>query len=186
MQTSYSLFFLELGLLFQPLQELYQKYGHLVTHSWMKMLWEKLSMFNVHTVVPDLPLRFSREGNQFIMQVLVEAGYTGEALRHLNRVRVSLQALFLSDIIRASGSKVSTDILLRRPQGKARSTMRWPNKQPTDSDMKLWTAAMLLICPSRSSKPSIGRLIGKLHKVWWWFWNKAHSAIHRVHPNGKT
>jgi hypothetical protein len=55
-QTLYSLFYLELSLLFQPLQELYQKYGHLVTHSWMKMLWEKLSMFNVHTVIADLPL----------------------------------------------------------------------------------------------------------------------------------
>jgi hypothetical protein len=113
MQTLYSLFYLELGLSFQPLQELYQKYGHLITHSWMKMLWEKLSMFNVHTVVADLPLRFSREGDQFIMQVLVESGYTGEALRRLNRVRVSLQVLFLSDILTASGSKVSTDILSR-------------------------------------------------------------------------
>jgi hypothetical protein len=56
MQTSYSLFYLELDLLFQPLQELYQKYGHLVTHLWMKMLREKLSMFNVHTVIADLPL----------------------------------------------------------------------------------------------------------------------------------
>jgi hypothetical protein len=120
------------------------------------------------------------------MQILVEAGYTGEALRHLNRVRVSLQVLFLSDILTASGSKVSTDILLRKPQGKARSTMRWPNEQPTDSDMKLWTAAMLLICPSRSSTPSIGCLISKLHKVWQWFWNEAHSTIHHVCPDGKT
>ncbi len=80
MQTLYSLLFVKLGLLFQPLQELYHKYGHLVTHSWMKMLWEKLSLFDVHTVVADLSLKFPREGNQFIMQVLVKAGYTGEAL----------------------------------------------------------------------------------------------------------
>jgi len=46
----------------------------------MKMLWEKLFMFDVHTVVADLSLKFPREGNQFIMQVLVKAGYTGEAL----------------------------------------------------------------------------------------------------------
>ncbi len=80
MQTSYSLLYVELGLLFQPLQESYHKYGHLVTHSWMKMLWEKPSMFDVHTVVADLSLKFPREGDQFIMQVLVKAGYTGEAL----------------------------------------------------------------------------------------------------------
>jgi hypothetical protein len=56
MQMLYSLFYLEHGLLFQPLQESYRKYGHLVTNLWMKMLWEKLSMFNVHSVVADLPL----------------------------------------------------------------------------------------------------------------------------------
>jgi hypothetical protein len=80
MQTLYSLLYVELGLSFQPLQELYHKYGHLVTHSWIKMLWEKLSMFEVHTVITDLSLKFPREGNQFIMQVLVKVGYTGEAL----------------------------------------------------------------------------------------------------------
>jgi hypothetical protein len=44
------------------------------------MLWEKLTMFDVYTVVADLSLKFPREGNHFIMQVLVKTGYTGEAL----------------------------------------------------------------------------------------------------------
>jgi hypothetical protein len=56
MQTLYCLFYLELGLSFQLLQESYEKYGHLTTHSWMKMLSEKLSMFDVHTEVTDIPL----------------------------------------------------------------------------------------------------------------------------------
>jgi hypothetical protein len=33
MQTSYSLLYVELSLSFQPLQESYHKYGHLVAHS---------------------------------------------------------------------------------------------------------------------------------------------------------
>jgi len=55
MRILYSLFYLELGLLFQPMQESYQNYSTLVTHSWMKMLWEKISMFDLHTVVADIP-----------------------------------------------------------------------------------------------------------------------------------
>jgi hypothetical protein len=62
------------------------KYGYLVTHSWMKMLWEKLSMFDMHVVVADKPQEFPREGDQFIMQVLIRAGYTRESLSCLNRV----------------------------------------------------------------------------------------------------
>jgi hypothetical protein len=186
MQTLYCLFYLELGLSFQPLQESYQKYGHLVTHLWMKMLWEKPSMFIVHTVVTDIPLQYSREGDQFIMQVLAKAGYMGEVLWRLKRVRVSLQLLFLSDVLTTSGNKVSIDILSQRPQGEAWSTMRWPNKQPMDSDMRLWKDAMLLICPSRSSTLSIGSFIGKSHRVWQWFWNEAQSTIHQVSLDGKT
>ncbi len=53
MQTSYSLLFAELGLSFKPLQKPYSCYGFLVTHSWMKILWEKLSMFDMKVVVTD-------------------------------------------------------------------------------------------------------------------------------------
>ncbi len=72
MQTSYLLFFAELGLLFTPLQESYSRYGFLVTRSWMKMLWEKLLMFDMKVVVSDFAQEYPRQGNQFIMQVLLK------------------------------------------------------------------------------------------------------------------
>jgi hypothetical protein len=53
MQTSYSLLFAELGFLFLPLQEWYNCYGFLVTHSWIKILWEKLSMFDMKLVLTE-------------------------------------------------------------------------------------------------------------------------------------
>jgi hypothetical protein len=82
MKTSYSLFFADFGLSFTPLQESsYSHYGFLVTHSWIKMLWEKLSMFNIKVVIVDIAHKYPRQGNQFIMQALLRAGYTGEMLR---------------------------------------------------------------------------------------------------------
>ena len=53
MRASYSLFMLELGISLQPLQESFDKYSFLSTHSWMKMLWEKAFKFGVRTVVAD-------------------------------------------------------------------------------------------------------------------------------------
>jgi hypothetical protein len=166
MQTSYSLLYVELGLLFQPLQEQYNKYSDLVTHSWMKMLWEKLSMFNMHVIVADQPLEFPREGDQFIMQVLIKAGYTSKVLSCLNRVQVSLQLLFMSDILTASGIKVCTETLFCQPQGEAWSKMKWPHKSPTDSDMTLSRNAMLSIYPSRSHISRISHFIGCVHRIW--------------------
>ncbi len=91
MRASHSLFLLELGILSQPLQESYIKYSFLSTHSWMKMLWEKVSMFGVRTVVADAGMVYPREGDRFIMQAFFKKGYSRETLLRLNRVRISFR-----------------------------------------------------------------------------------------------
>jgi hypothetical protein len=80
MQASYSLFLVELGISLQPLQESYSKNEFLSTHSWMKMLWEKISMFNVKIVVADLAMEYPWERDWFVMQLLFEMGYPWEIL----------------------------------------------------------------------------------------------------------
>ncbi len=47
LKTSYSFLLLELGVSFQPSQSLYQRFSFLATHTWMKMLWEKLDKFGI-------------------------------------------------------------------------------------------------------------------------------------------
>ncbi len=76
MKTSYSVCFAELGLSFTQLQESYSRYSFLVTHSWMKMLWEKLSKSDIKVVIADIAHKYPWQGNQFIMQALLRAGYT--------------------------------------------------------------------------------------------------------------
>ncbi len=63
MQTLYLLFFSEQGLSFTPLQELYSCYSFLVTHSWMKMLWEKVLKFDIKIVMMTVSQKFPREGD---------------------------------------------------------------------------------------------------------------------------
>jgi hypothetical protein len=84
MKISYSLFLAEMGLSSQPLQESYERHKYLVTHSWMKMFWEKVSMFGLKVVVTDLHLPYPREGDRFIMQMLIDIGYPKDQLRILN------------------------------------------------------------------------------------------------------
>ncbi len=69
MRVFYHLFYLKLGLSFHPMQESYQEFGHLATHSWMKMLWEKLSLFDIEVVFVDVTPHYPRDGDQFLMQV---------------------------------------------------------------------------------------------------------------------
>ncbi len=143
-------------------------------------------MFNMHAIVADQPKEFPREGDQFIMTVLINAGYANKALGRMNIVRMSLQLLFMLDILMASGNKISIEILSYRSLGKAWSNMRWPNEHPTDSDMQLWRSTMLWICPSRTSKSRIGQFIGRLHRIWRWYWSNTESTLHCVNTNSKT
>ncbi len=126
MHTSYLLFFAELGLSFTPLQESYSLYSFLVTHLWMKMQWEKVSKFDKKVVVTAAAQNFPRKGNQFIMQVLLQMEYNLDALLWLNRVRISLQLMFMLDILTASGNKINTKILSHHLPGEANLDMRWP------------------------------------------------------------
>ena len=64
--------------------------------------------------------------------------------------------------------------------------MRWPNEQPTFSDMELWRNAMRAICPSQSSRRGVGRFIRQTHRIWRWFWNDDTSTLHRTDGNGLT
>ncbi len=107
-----SLFFVKAGISFQPLQESYAQYGCLVTHSWMKMLWEKLSTFDVKIIVADNTLQFPWENDQFVMKALIEKGYSGDTLRRLNRIRVLQQVLFMSGILTALGCKIDKEARL--------------------------------------------------------------------------
>ncbi len=80
-------------------------------HSWMKMLWEKAYKFGVVIKTARNPLAFPRQGDKFLMLVLMERGHSRETIRRLNRVRIHLQVIFLSDILTTSGNRIDTNTL---------------------------------------------------------------------------
>ena len=180
MQSSYSLLFVKLGMSFHPLQVPYKQFQQHLTHSWMKMLWEKLSRFNLKAVIGNINWVRPREGDEFIMQVLLHNGHTNDALRRLNRMRVCQQLLFMSDVLTASGNKINPEVLSRRPPGEAWSNMTWPNEHPTDLDFQMWHRAMLSICPSQRGGTRVGRFIGPTHRIWRWTWNMKDSTLHHL------
>jgi hypothetical protein len=150
------------------------------------MLWEKLSLFDMTAIITDTSITFPREGDQFIMQVLLRAGYNADVLGQLNRVQVSMQLLFMSDVLTASGKKICTEILTPRPCGEAWSNMRWPNMQPTASNIALWKTVMLAIFPSRCPMTGVGQFIGQTHQVWKWYWDNKAATLHHMNEDGIT
>ena len=56
--------------------------------NWMVADWEKCDMFNVVIDINDNFLKIPRDGDKWIMQLFVWAGFNKEDFLRLNRVRV--------------------------------------------------------------------------------------------------
>ena len=105
-------------------------------------------MFGVRTVIADAGTEFPQESNRFLMQVFFEQGYSSKSLLRLNRVHVYWQALFLSDILTASGKKIDTEIIGQPQVCRKQSRLRWPTEHPTEwisscGGMQLWPYAQV-------------------------------------------
>ena len=96
---------LELGVSFQPFQLSYKKYSKRLTDCWLKSLWEKCQMFGVvvrfHHHGDELQM--PRSGDKWLMLEFERMGCNCDTLERLNRVRIFMQVLFLSDVLGRRG-----------------------------------------------------------------------------------
>jgi hypothetical protein len=92
----------------------------------------------------------------------------------------------MSNVLTASGNKISSEELSHLPRGEAWLNMQWPSKHPTASNMDLWRNAIHTICPSGFSSTGVGRFIGQTHRVWKWYWNSDASTLHHTNDNGSS
>ncbi len=81
------------------------------------------------------------------MLVLMERGHSRETIQQLNRVRIHLQVIFLSDVLTASGNRVDANTLCPQPATNRQPVLNWPKEEPTAADMMLWREALKDICP---------------------------------------
>ena len=72
-----------------------------------------------------------------------------------------MQLLFMSDVLTASGNKIGLEVLSRHPCKEAWLRMRWPNKQPTTSNMELWKNAMHLYAQANARTQESDNSLGK-------------------------
>ena len=141
------------------------------------MVWEKISKFGVRTVIADTGMAFPREGDRFIMQAFFKKGYSQEILLRLNRVRIYLQALFISDILTVSSNKIDTEMTAQSMTQRKRSHLRWPIEHPTGPDFQLWRDAVRALCPSRDNRTRMGPFIAPMHRIWNWRWDKGLGSL---------
>jgi len=124
---------LETGLVGEPLSTP-GLYTPLVMDTWLKRLWLDCLRYQIEIQTDLHQLTPPRTQDVELMRLFVNYGYRGQELRELNWCRMSLHAIWLSDICDGSGSAILEDYW--KGQGSITSPYRWP---PTITQPAYWS-----------------------------------------------
>lgn len=163
---------LELGVQRCPLSYDFDTWGNLATHSWVKSLWEKIWTFKLDLEIdyPSLPL--PRERDKCIMEELVMRGYRGKTLAMLNRARKRQEAVFMSCISTASGTRLDETYMHDwhdSPEygyGKHRSRFEFGLELPTQDDWDCWRQTLRSVTHNGNHPTSLGSWVSPSPRIW--------------------
>ena len=78
----------------------FDTFGHLTTKTWIISLWQYMSHFNLSMALPPLNLQIvQQDRDHFISEVAHELGFKKEQRESINRVRINLKLLLISDLL---------------------------------------------------------------------------------------
>jgi hypothetical protein len=185
MQVSSELLITELGISSQPFQESYGKYGKWITHSWLKLIWEKADIFHVTIEIANLPIEPPREGDKWFMQAAMEAGVKDPIeLKKLNKYRCHQQVLYLSDVMDAGGKCLDKGYLSRRQGEENWSSLIFPAEKPPPGHITLWRQVLYAVAPRGRVQSRLGRFLSKGHKIWEWRYCEEERKVY--HHKGQV
>ncbi len=160
----------------------FEQYRALVTHSWLKSVWEKVFLFRIIIEVSRPEIQPPREGDERLVPLLVRLGFDSKDLFHLNWVQLHQQFLFVSDIMDASGLMSDQIYWKRRSREECWSCYKFPVQSLLPQDLALWRRAILQI--QHALRAPLGRFLWDGHKLWEWRLDKAHNRLLRLHLDG--
>ena len=158
---------IECGLEGNFLRRDYEKYKSLMTHGWMKVLWNYVDYFGIKVDLEGVIVPVVRERDKVFMELVIEK-LDPEWWRSINRVRHHKKIYFLSQLLNADGSTALPDVC---SNGRGvRSMMLFPYEEPTRDDFKVWDMALrTILSPALRHSPPLGKYLRQPYDVelWW-------------------
>ncbi len=163
-----------------PFLQDYNKWGNLVPVSWVKMLWKLLHHFKITLQMKFSTIAPPQESNKVIMDIIFKYHLDTIKVARLNRFRVSLQAIFLSDITTADGKYLEDFVF--NPGGKTRqSRYSFPREKPLRQDWDRWVN-FWHECTTTGGKlkSHLGGWIYPTHRIWQWYYDKNREVLYHI------
>ena len=179
LMSSVEILKLELGM-FQPLTSVpFEDFHPLATDCWMKTLWHSCQLFDMELEEPTPDLGPRRLRDRALMEVFYTLGhYTGQDLAMLNECRSFLQAVSISDIASADGTRIHFDAYSGIAPSSNQGSFHWP-RQPSQLSTAHWTlwqqALEKCVIDSGSTtkrlRQSLGPWLSDPTPLWNWFYS---------------
>jgi hypothetical protein len=124
------------------------------------------------------------ERDQVIMEIFFSQNFDFTEITWINRCRVYLQTLFLSDITTA-GRKYLERFIFDPGSNTHCSRYTFPREKPTRQDWDLWVNFLHgFTTTGEKLKTPLGGWTNPTHRIWNWYYNKERDKLY--HINGTT
>ena len=137
-----------------------------VDQTWLTYLQRGLWDINGAILTDIKGYKMPRQNDKFLMDIFNAKGYNKKKMNSLNRCRIHLRVITLSDIATYDGKKLSNNIRNLgndKPSAWEWPLQIWPNKQ----DRNTWSKALKsLISTDGSLYEPLGQWQGKTHQIW--------------------
>ena len=140
---------LELGFEKQLFALSFDTFGHLSAKTWIISLWEYMSHFNLSMALPPLCLQIvQQDGDHFISDVAYELSLKEEQQESINRVRINLKLLLISDLLVFKKNIIKHCFRNGLVDISYASSFCWPVSVPCRKDVSMWKRFISLISRS--------------------------------------
>ena len=121
-----------------------------------------------------------RERDLVLMEVFQSLDLGQETILSLNRCRVSLEAIFLSDLATADGRYLEDAVF--NPGGSGRSSSyRFPREVPTRDDWDRWFNFWHSFTSTGNKlNVPLGNWINPTHRIWKWYYREETDDLFRI------
>jgi len=164
---------LQLGTNVCPFDLDYDNWGYFAPLSWTKMLWRTLSVSGFSLHLEYEMMASPRVGDKVVADMFQEYSADKDILTSLQRVRGSMNVIFLSDMVTADGKFIESEMVDKRGLCGIQSKYDFPLECPTEEDEMAWIEFWSDHCQDNYSLPTpLGRWINASHREWEWYHEK--------------
>ncbi len=142
--------------------QIYQMPLAYMTESWFFQTWYQCRLLQIEITMDIEDFEKPRRGNQEIMRLFLQGRVQGPELASLNRCRMYLQAIYVSDICTGDGQAIDPRFWDGREQ--CQMAYRWPRMEcPTSNKWNMWHKTLMKAL-SLGQRDSLAKPLGN------WMW----------------